>query len=137
MRKKLKALDRRIDFILKRDKPWHQYRDEEVEIYKGYKSTVRRYLCPVCGEVMECSTDYMEHIMLEEHERCPNRCYSYSFVTGATETCIGSVVVHGYYTDDKEEREHQSRVLNMALIHERGRHRARQKNDQKAVPESP
>ncbi|MGG1263824.1 hypothetical protein [Brevibacillus laterosporus] len=122
MHRILKKLDRRIHYIVKRDKPWNQYKEISTDVLLSRTSYVERVpLCPVCGADMEYGDDYMEHILLEEWERCPNRCYSYQFNTGSTETCIGNIIVHGYYKDDKKERGHQERIINMALIHERER----------------
>jgi hypothetical protein len=104
----LKSAIRRLDKQIRRwsisEKP-----------YKGNK-------CPVCKAECKYDTDFMEHIMLEEHINCPNNCYSYMFVTGSTETRIGSVIVHGHYTDTDKDRVYQDRVINLALINERGKH---------------
>ena len=76
--------------------------------------------CPVCGTNMNYDSDFMEHIQLEEHSSCPNRCYSYEFVTGSTRTRIGSIEVIEHYSDSDEEREYKTRLMNLALIYERG-----------------
>lgn len=124
MQKIFKKLDRRIRYILNRDKPWNQYKEVQ-EGTPPWTYTKRVPLCPVCGAEMKHETSYMEHIMLEEHMSCPNYCYYYEFVTGSYETRVGAVTVHEHYTDSKEESEFASRIINMALIFERQRRKKR------------
>lgn len=91
-----------------------------------YKSTLSQWgtrktvpLCPICGAECRYDEDYIDHFKSEEHVTCPNYHYLYSYVTGNTETVIGSVTVYGSYSDSEEEKEHQNRIINLALIHER------------------
>jgi hypothetical protein len=126
MRKALKRLDRRIRYIMNRDKLRNQYK----EVKQGtppWQYTKRVPLCPVCGAEMKHETSIMEHIMHEEHMTCPNYCYSYEFVTGSHETRVGNVTVHEHYTDTKEEREFAQRIINMAIIFEREWRKQREK----------
>lgn len=118
MRPSIKSLLTKLDRQIKR---WH--RDERPYKLGNWKDS----FCPVCGSSCEYDTDYMEHIMLEEHISCPNRCYSYDFVTGSTETRVGDVIVHHYYADSEDDRQHQNRIINLSLIHERSRRAANTK----------
>ena len=40
--------------------------------------------------------------MLEEHIACPNKHYSYSFVTGSEETVIGAVTAYDHCYDEEQ-----------------------------------
>lgn len=95
------------------------YRYVLAENPKKYHRVMKMPVCPICGFVCSYDDDHMEHIMLEEHIACPNKHYSYSFVTGSEETIVGAVTVYGHYTDDEEQREYKSRMINLAIIHER------------------
>lgn len=60
--------------------------------------------CPICdAELVEVYTDYLEHILCEQGERCPNKCYHYDFAYGGTCVTIGEVETIWSYNESEEE----------------------------------
>ena len=46
-------------------------------------------LCPICNEKLKAYTDYMDHILVEEGESCPNKHYEFCYAYGYTDVWIG------------------------------------------------
>jgi hypothetical protein len=78
--------------------------------------------CPICDkEIKEYSTDYMEYTLMEEHASCKDEhhLYSYEYVTGNYEECIGNTVFHSHHADSEEERNLQGKQYKAVLELER------------------
>ena len=112
----LLQLDEEIRDYFSRHKP---YGFVEAPNPKKLHKLMRMPVCPICEFVCEHDTYYKEHIMIEEHITCPNKHYSYTYVTGSDETVVGSTIVHSHCTDTKEERNYKIRLINLAITHER------------------
>ena len=39
--------------------------------------------CPICGAETEHETDYMDHTLMESHDKCPTGHWGRDFVTGS------------------------------------------------------
>ena len=79
------------------------------------------YECPVCGAGLQ-RTHYADDVGRTEEEnlKCSN-CdrYAYQYAYGSGMEWIGAITIAEHYSDTEEEREHCSRVLDMAIRYER------------------
>lgn len=61
-------------------------------------------LCPICDAELESKADYIDfHLLLELHQKCPNKHYYYDLAYGNTEVMIGEDVFAISYSSDYEE----------------------------------
>jgi hypothetical protein len=85
--------------------------------------------CPICDkEITDYSDDYMEHTLMEEHAKCKDEhhFYSYQYVNGNYEECIGSIVFYSHYADSEEQRKLQSEQYKAVLKLEREHYKSEQ-----------
>ena len=82
--------------------------------------------CPICGRKIEdYSTDYMEHILMEESARCEDEhhFYYYEFLTGSELEVIGDAEFRRYYTDSRSKMRIQNKKFKEKLKIEKERYR--------------
>lgn len=78
--------------------------------------------CPICDkEIQDHKTEYMEHILMEEHAKCQDEhhFYSYEYVTGNGCKVIGNVIFIKYHSTPREEKQLQNKQYEAVLQLER------------------
>lgn len=58
--------------------------------------------CEACGGKVRSETDYMEHVLMEEHAACPCGLWEYHYVTGASEERVGHLTFSWGYEEGSE-----------------------------------
>lgn len=81
--------------------------------------------CPICNqEIQNVTSDYEEHILLEEYAKCEDNHhqYGYQYAYGNTEERIGRVVMYFHHADSKELRTLLSKQFNAVVELEKERY---------------
>jgi hypothetical protein len=73
--------------------------------------------CPICDA--ECTNEtYCESVgMVEQHIKCPNHCWNYTFAYGSTEIHVGDFMTGYHYTTSPEERSKISNAIQALILH--------------------
>ena len=90
--------------------------------------------CPICGEIMEHDSDYLDGwCKLEESDDCPNGHYSYSYCTGVTVITIGNKQLFWNYNTSFADMQRIHHLADEMIK----RYKARRINDQSIPSLSP
>ncbi len=75
-------------------------------------------ICRVCGAVLVIAQDFMDWTQLEDHEACPNQCYSYDWEYGGTELRAWGAQrfeAQFFYNATREAQDRYSRIFQATI----------------------
>lgn len=71
--------------------------------------------CPICGTPLVANyRDYMDYLLMELDQECPNRHYAYNYAHGNSRIYVGEEEFFEHYTDSPERAKATQQALRAA-----------------------